>query len=210
MAEKKSSASGRTRNFTAVVYPDSVNTPENWIDVLREEHIPAIISPLHDKDLTAVGDPKKAHYHVILCFDSLKTPEQAREVFALIGAVCPPSDRQFKVAVLRTLARYMCHLDDPNKAQYDVSDVVCIGGIDYFEIIGSASDRYAAIGEMIDYCYENSVVSYAALLMYARTNRSDWFRVLCDSGTVVMREFLKSLQWTNKQQEGGQNVGGVC
>lgn len=52
------------------------------MDMLREEHIPAIVSPLHDRDVTAAGDPKKAHYHVILCFDSVKTPEQAREVFS--------------------------------------------------------------------------------------------------------------------------------
>lgn len=199
MEEKKTRGAGRTRNYTAVVYPDSENTPENWVDVLNEQHIPIIISPLHDKDVTAVGDPKKPHHHVIVCFDSVKTPDQARELFALVGAVCPP-DYKFKVNGLRSLARYMCHLDDPNKAQYDIGSVVCLGGIDYQEIIALASDKYAAIGEMIDYCYANSVVSYAALLMYSREHRSDWFRVLCDSGTVVMREYLKSLDWTLKKE----------
>lgn len=200
MEEKKTRGAGRTRNYTAVVYPDSENTPENWIDILNDLHIPIIISPLHNKDLTAVGDPKKAHHHVIVCFDSVKTPDQARELFALVGAVCPP-DYKFKVNGLRSLARYMCHLDDPNKAQYDMGNVICLGGIDYQEIIALASDRYAAIGEMMDWCLENQCVSYAALLIHCRQNKSDWFRVLCDNGTVVMREFLKSLDWTNKQKE---------
>lgn len=40
----------RTRNFMTIVYPDSVNTPENWISILSDECIPMFISPLHDKD----------------------------------------------------------------------------------------------------------------------------------------------------------------
>ena len=41
-------------------------------------------------------------------------------------------------------------------------------------------------------------MSYAHLLSWCRVNRFDWFRVLCDSGTVVMREFLKSKMWTDR------------
>lgn len=199
MAEKKSSGSGRTRNYVAVVYPDSENTPENWMDVLSETHIPIMISPLHDQDVNPDGKPKKAHYHVMLCFEGVKTPEQAREVFDKVGAVCPP-DQFFKVQSLRGMARYFCHLDNPEKAQYDTGKVRTLGGADYMGAIGLVTDKYKAIGEMIDWCQEVGCYSYSTLLIYCRQERFDWFRVLCDNGTVVMKEFLKSLEWTEKQR----------
>jgi len=69
------------------------------------------------------------------------------------------------------------------------------------DIIGLSSDKYVAIGEMIDYCMSDGIFSYSDLLLYSRLHRQDWFRVLCDSGTMVMREFLKSRTWTEKQSD---------
>ena len=77
--------SGRTRNFATVLYPESA--PADWFDVLTELHIPAFISPLHDIDVNPTGEVKKEHYHVIIMFDSVKTTEQAIEVFQKIGGV---------------------------------------------------------------------------------------------------------------------------
>ena len=48
----------------------------------------------------------------------------------------------------------------------------------------------------------HQVYSYSDLLIYSRINRSDWFRILCDSGTMVMREYLKSKRWTDEQRQG--------
>lgn len=147
MAEKKStkkesSGAGRTRNYVAIVYPDSKNTPENWIDILSESHIPIVISPFHDKDLTEMGEPKKPHYHVMLCFDGPKSPEQAKEVFATVGAVVSPKRTEFVVNSLRGMARYFCHMDNPDKAQYDSSKVRCLSGADYFGYIGLPIAEY--------------------------------------------------------------------
>ena len=41
----------RTRNFATVVYPESA--PENWIDLLKRQCVPAFISPLHNEDRNA-------------------------------------------------------------------------------------------------------------------------------------------------------------
>lgn len=81
----KKQSSVRTRNFATVVYPDSAI--DNWQDILIEQRIPCFISPIHDKDLNPNGEPKKAHYHILLMFDSVKTQAQAKEVFDLINAV---------------------------------------------------------------------------------------------------------------------------
>lgn len=193
MAENKTSGKGRTRNFATIVYPESA--PEGWQDILAQQFVPAFISPLHDKDINPTGEPKKPHYHVVLMFDSVKTKEQAIEIFEKIGGVgCDV------IQSIRGYSRYLCHLDNPEKAQYAENTVRSLCGADYANVIGLVTDKYKAIGEMIDFCQENNIFSYSDLLEYCRMERFDWFRVLCDNGTVVMKEYLKSRSWTNNAQ----------
>ena len=59
---------------------------------------------------------------------------------------------------------------------------------DYQTMINLATDKYSAIGEMIEFCLQNGVVSYAQLLLFAKENRQDWFRVLCDNGTLTCKQ----------------------
>lgn len=183
----------RTRNFATVVYPESA--PENWQDILTQQFVPAFVSPLHDKDINPGGDAKKAHYHVMLMFDGVKTVEQAQSIFTLIGGVgCEV------VQSLRGYARYLCHLDNPEKVQYPQDDVRTMCGADYAAAIGLATDKYKALGEMQDFCEKYNVVSFYLLSKYARTHRTDWYRILCDCGSVYMREYLKSKQWSQAQE----------
>lgn len=178
----------RTRNWATVVYPESA--PDNWKIFLEEQHVPALISPLHDRDINADGTLKKEHYHIMLLFDGVKTREQAAEVFHIIGGVGAEP-----VKSARAYARYLTHMDNPEKAQYDSNEVITYSGANYNILTSLAADKYSAIGEMIDYCMENSIVSYAELLLFAKNNRQDWFRVLCDNGTVTLVQFLKSRYW---------------
>lgn len=199
MNEKKTDS--RFRNFATIVYPESA--PANWQDILEETFIPAFISPLHDKDINPTGEPKKPHYHVVLMFDGKKSLDQVKEITATFGGVgCE------KVNSIRGYARYLCHLDNPEKAQYEQGSVRSLGGADYIGTIGLVIDKYKAIGEMIDFCKEYNIYSYSNLLEYCRVERFDWFRVLCDNGTVVMKEYLKSRSWTNggtEQCQGTRN-----
>ena len=170
---------GRTRNFATIVYPESA--PENWQNLIAESKLQAFISPLHDSDINPDGTHKKPHYHVIICFDTVKTLDQAKVFTQKIGGIGIE-----KVSTLRGYARYLCHLDNPEKAQYSQNLVKSFGGADYQEVIALPSDKYKILGEMIDYCTDNHVISYAELVRYARANRQDWFRCLADSGTFML------------------------
>lgn len=183
----------RTRNFATVVYPESA--PENWEDILTQQFVPAFVSPLHDQDINPGGEAKKSHYHVLIMFDGVKTSEQAQSIFTLIGGVgCEV------VQSIRGYARYLCHLDNPEKAQYNVDNVKSLCGADYASTIGLATDKYKALGEMQDFCERYNVVSFYLLSKYARIHRSDWYRILCDCGSVYMREYLKSKQWSQEHE----------
>ena len=183
----------RTRNFATVVYPDSA--PENWLETLGEQCVPCFVSPLHDRDTNPTGEPKKAHYHVMIMFDSVKTSEQAQEVFQAIGGVgCEV------VKSVRAYSRYLCHLDNPEKEQYNPDDVRQMGGADYHDVIGMAIDKYVAISEILDYCDSNQIYSFRQLLSYCRKEKFEWFRQLCDGGVYIVKEYLKSAQWEDSDK----------
>ena len=194
MASKNSNGEsygkGRTRNFATVVYPDSA--PDNWQEILSDQFVPAFVSPFHDMDADPDGEVKKPHYHVLIAYDSTKTKEQAEALMALINGVgCEV------VQSLRGYSRYLCHLDNPDKHQYPIEDVRAFCGADYLASIGLPTDKYKAIKEIIEYVKQNDLYSYSDLLDYCAMEKYDWFRVLCDNGTVVVKEYLKSRSWTS-------------
>lgn len=187
--KSKSQGTGRSRTWATVVYADSAIP--NWQDVLKELAIPCFISPYHEKDTNPDKTPKKPHWHVLFMFDGVKSKEQIKELCDSLRSV-----GQENVGSTRGYARYLCHLDNPEKAQYDPNEVIALGGADYREVIGLPSDKYIAIDEMMDFCDKYNVNSLYVLMNYARRHREDWKRVLTDSGAYIMREWLTSRKWS--------------
>lgn len=52
--------------------------------------------------------------------------------------------------------------------------------------------------EMQDWCDDNACFGFASLVRYARVNRPDWYRILAESGTIFMKEYLKSCSWESR------------
>ena len=200
---KKATGDRRARNYATVVYPESA--PENWLELVGEWKVATFVSPLHNLDVNPTGEVKKEHHHVIVMFEGKKSEEQVKELFDQIGGVgCEV------VQSIRGYARYLCHLDNPEKAQYGEEGVLCFGGADYAATIGLAIDKYKCIKEMVEFCVTNNIVSYSDLLEYSMEYRFDWFRILCDCGTVVVKEYLKARSWTfeyKRQQNRGEQNG---
>jgi hypothetical protein len=88
----------------------------------------------------------------------------------------------------------MAHLDNPEKAQYSVSDIKAHGGVDLAELLRpSSSERYTLIGDMISYIRKNNVVEFQDLMDYALANEFDtWFPLLCDNSAFVVGQYIKS------------------
>lgn len=188
MAGNKSSGDKetRTRTWTCVLYPDSV--PENWRDIIDDMHIEWIESPLHDKDINATGEVKKAHWHILLIFGGIKAYEQVKEITDGLNSPIPQRCHNAKA-----LVRYMAHLDNPDKAQYLVGGIKPHGGIDLAEMFRpSISERYAIISEMMSYVKDNKIMEFQDLSDFARDNEYDrWFSSLCDNSTM-MKTYITS------------------
>ena len=164
-------------------YPDSA--PENWREIINSWLVDCLVSPLHDSDVNEDGTPKKPHWHGILFFDSVKSFEQVQELVAPLNGPIPIIPKGTK----RNCARYLCHLNNPEKHQ----------NADYADLKTRDNDKYGYIGEMMDFVDEQGQYSYAFLLRYARANRPEWFRCLCDNGTYVMKEYCKTAAFDARQ-----------
>ena len=187
----------RVRNWTVVVYPESA--PDNWRDILDDLHIEWVESPLHDKDINADGTPKKSHYHVLLMFSGKKSFEQVRK--DICEEINCPIPKQ--VHNTKSLVRYMAHLDNPEKAQYDIREIKAHGGVDVADLLKpSSAERYTYIREMQTWCNEYSITEFEDLMNYASSERfDDWYPLLCDSCSYVMTQFLKSKRHNPKRSK---------
>ena len=182
----------KSRFWWGLIYPESA--PPNWRELVQETLLEAFVSPIHDSDINpnGVGEYKKEHYHVILCWPGPTTYTRAKETRESFGGVIQPKH----IASLRGAVRYLCHLDNPEKAIYSQDDVVCYNGADYYTVINLVSDKYITIEEMQDFVDRYQITSFVVLNNYARKHRkADWFRALCDSAGYIMREYCKSSEY---------------
>lgn len=188
MAKQKASAKGtRTRNWSCIIYPDSA--PTNWIDILDEFHLEWVQSPLHEFDTNPTGEVKKPHWHILLMFGGVKTYEQVLEITDKLN--CP---RPEKCHNAKALVRYMAHLDNPEKYQYSINEIVPHGGVDVAEMLRpSSSERYSLISEMISYIREQGVTEFSDFLDYAAINHpDDWLPIILDHSTIVLDKYITS------------------
>lgn len=185
MAEKPDMSGKRTRTFAFLVYPDSA--PQDWREKLTEAHVQALVSPLHDQDVNPDGSQKKPHWHVLIIYDGMKSYEQAAQLRDSMGGVGWEN-----VASTRGYARYLCHLDNPEKAQYSADGVIEYGGADYSDIIRRAADATRAVRDMMEYIREHDVRFYSDFLEYCMDERPDWFETLITRNTYAIYTYIKA------------------
>lgn len=146
----------KNRNWVGVVYPESA--PEDWIEQIKALHLPFAISPLHDKDIDITGEPKKAHYHIIVCFDGPTTYKNANRLLQGItnGPIVKPCRS------VRGAYRYFIHIDNPEKFQYPETDILSFNS---FEIALTDSDEDFIKKAIFSIILVNRIYEYAELML---------------------------------------------
>ncbi len=199
----KKSNNQRTRNWSFLVYPESAVS--DWKERIQKLFVKTLISPVHDKDINPDENNtlKKPHYHVLLMFDSVKTYKQVTEITEELKATIPQIAHSPK-----GLARYMTHMDNPEKAQYKVEDIVALNGADLSELLKpSSQDRYSMIREMLQFIDNNQIMEFEDILIYAMNYKFDtWFPLLCDNSAYVIGQAIKSKR--NRYKEKGEILSG--
>lgn len=173
----------RFRNFTTILYPESAD-----IIVFDNLHIPGFLSPLHDRDIDQEGCFKKPHYHLLIMFEGKKSIDQVRKLVQSFGGVGLEV-----VQSIRGAARYLCHLDNPEKAQYSSSMVRAFGGADYNDVIISEADRVKAFEHIEKYIIYNNILYYPDLLRsLQKDGEKDLYRYCLFGLIYPVTQYLKS------------------
>ena len=176
----------RVRTWAFVTYPESA--PADWEQIIDANHVPWCRSPLHDLDKNPDGTEKKPHWHVIVNFEGVKTYEQ---VLAITQSVCGTIPQP--VDSIKGYVRYLAHLDNPEKAQYNKADIKVFGGMDIDEYLQNTKTAELAIQkDMIQYIIDNDITEYEELVIYAMYNSDTWFESLANRSTYFINAFIKS------------------
>lgn len=157
----------KKRNWAFVLYPESA--PGNWRELLQKTGLQCAISPLHDRDLNPDGEPKKAHYHVIICYSG---PTSYNVVKALTDSLnCPIPQALEQV---RGYYRYFTHKDNPEKFQYEEHEITTINGFSIMDFVELTKSEVLTIKRELQ-----SLIRSADILEY-----SDLMDLLQDSEMV--------------------------
>lgn len=187
-------ATKRNTYYATICYPESA--PDNWIEILEDFHIQALISPLHDKDINQDGTLKKAHYHIILLFESLKSEKQVQEIVDRFGGI-----KTIPIHSLGAYCRYLCHLDDPDKMQYKIEDVIELGGANYRECCrtnDSEKDEKNLMG-LTQLILDNDISYFHKVVEAVLAEHKEWFHALT-ANSYYIHSVVMSLA-TEKQRK---------
>lgn len=117
--------------YNWIIYPESCSVEDFklWLDTQGYNYR---ISPLHDKDIYdkdneklghVKGATKKAHYHVMVGWDS--NPITKNALKKLAKEAFPEISTQIEDCFDgEAMERYHAHLDNPEKAQYNPDDAI--------------------------------------------------------------------------------------
>lgn len=193
MAEKNV----KKRNWAFVLYPESA--PKDWREQLAKSGIQCAVSPLHDKDLNPTGEPKKPHYHVILCYSGPTSYNVVKRLTnGQLGQTIPQPLEQ-----VRGYYRYLTHEDNPEKAQYSKTEIQTINGFYIREFVElTRTDVIRLMKEVQQFIRDNDITEYARLMDILKDGgdaTADMFEV-ASSHTLFYRAYLTS-RWRMQAQE---------
>ena len=154
--------------------------------------LPCAISPLHDSDVNATGEPKKAHYHVIMCYQGPTAFNVVKRLTEQLNQPIPQPVEQ-----VRGYYRYLTHMDNPEKAQYDPSEIQTLNGFDIGDFVEMSKSEVTKIKRILTaYIQENDITEYADLIDMTMTDSAppEWFDV-ASSHTMYFTAWLKSRRY---------------
>lgn len=178
----------KKRNWAFVLYPESA--PQDWVDQLKQSGLKCAISPLHDRDVNPDGEIKKAHYHVIVCYEGPTTYNNVKSLTDRLNQPIPQPLEQ-----VRGYYRYLTHEDNPEKAQYAKADIQRLNGFDIREYVElTRTEVIRLMKEVQMFIWDNGITEYGDLmnvLLKGGEATADMYEVAAGH-TLFFRAYLTS------------------
>lgn len=189
----------KKRNWTFVLYEDSC--AKDWEDYLIATGVPFSYA-YHDKDFTEIGEPKKPHYHVLVCFDGPTTYNTMLDHAKRVGAA---NDVVQPVGSVRGIVRYFCHKDNPDKYQYSEDIIQSRNGFDpsdYFSL--TVTQQKAFKRKVTIFIRDNNIEEYAELIDTLMDSEEDDMYDIASQNTFFFTQYIKSRR-NNKLKKKNEN-----
>ena len=191
MSEQKSNV--KKRNWAIIIYPESL--PNDWKSILQETGLPIAISPLHDKDLNVDGEPKKPHYHCILCYSG---PTSYNVVKKLCDSLNSPIPQPLES--IKGNYRYFTHKDNPEKYQYSENDICIFNGFNISDFVEMTKSEVITIKKSLQTLIRNlGLMEYSDFMDYLLDNDLNIEYEVASNNTYFFERYLSSTR--NKYKE---------
>lgn len=174
----------RGRNHKLLLYPED-STHVSALDYIQNNF--NYVAILHDKDKDTDGNIKKAHWHVLLCLPN------DRFLSALSKTLDITPNYIRKCEDKNIFARYLLHLDDTDKYQYDKSELFgnIIDKFDFTRGGTGDSDKFINLLNEFEKEVEKKHFSYRKAIRIRYENNSlDTLRRYGALGTAVIKELI--------------------
>lgn len=186
----------KKRKWIFILYPESM--PENWFEIIQQTGLEACVSPLHDKD-TDVEDgklvPKKAHYHVYVKYDGPVTKNVVMQLVESLNASHPVPCES-----VRGQYRYFIHLDNPEKFQYDIKDMLHINGFDIREYVDLTKTEVVKIKKELQiFIRENNIFEYSDFMDHLADDDIGSNYEVASNNTYFFDKYITSFR--NRQRD---------
>lgn len=182
----------KKRNWAFVLYPESA--PSDWREQLALSGLMGAISPLHDKDVDPTGEPKKAHYHVILVYGAPTTYNNVKAFTDKLNQPIPQALEQ-----VRGYYRYLTHKDNPDKYQYADSEIVTFNGFDIADFTEISKSEITQMKfKLLTLMRELNFTEYFELVEYVQDNLDMTHFDVVSSHTIFFNGYLKSVRHGRK------------
>nr|CRY97210.1 hypothetical protein [uncultured prokaryote] len=188
----------KKRNWAMVVYPDSL--PSDWLEQLRMTGLQCAISPLHDRDMNADGTPKKAHYHIIVCYSGPTSFNVVKQLTDMLNAPGPQPLEQ-----IRGYFRYLSHKDNPEKAQYDERDILSVNGFNIADYVEMTHSEVLAIKrELLELIRKTNILEYSELMDLLQDSDMVVQFDVASSNTLFFKSYIASRRHRGCKYHDGQ------
>lgn len=173
----------RHKAWMCVFYEDS---SPNWHDGLDEQGVATCVSPVHDQDRWTkhdqaknpehrAGDGKVPHRHLLSEFEHAVSYEDFKAF--LEDAGIKSTNIKYAKSV-RGMARYLTHMDSPDKARYSDDEVSEFGGASWREWCERSEDDHAMMQAMREFIAVNEITDFWAFQFWCDQNQPEWSRLL--------------------------------
>lgn len=175
-----------TRNWKFVIWQESA--PEDFEKRLAASFM-KVCYTLHDKDINEDGTPKKPHYDGVIMLDG---PTTYNKIMEIMRGIAGDGINTIQECIQTSGAlKYICHLNNPEKYQYDVKAVKSINGADYIRDIlrYETPDRFD--NEIIKFIELNNITQYRDLVAISNFLYPEWYKSI-STRTLFWKGYLTS------------------